>query len=103
MFAGRHWETARHDDIEPINTMLHRHLPRHVEARDLDAILALYEAERGEGITWTEPTEVEDRFRERRLRWRVEGAEPLRQRYATLLEWFPVVEVGHENKQISVH
>jgi hypothetical protein len=92
MFAGRHWEEARRADIEPINTILHRHLPKHVEARDLGAILRLYAAESGGGLAWLEPDEVEDEFHERRLRWRTEGDETLRHRYASLLAWFPVVE-----------
>jgi hypothetical protein len=94
MFAGRHWEDARARDIEPINSMLHKHFPRHVEARNLDGILSVYATANGSGLAWTTPVVVSGpTFAERRLRWvGPEGEEPLRQRYSALLSWFPTVE-----------
>ena len=49
--------------IEPINSAVHRHLPRDIKAKDMDAVLAMYAVETGTGLTWSEPTDVVAGFR----------------------------------------
>jgi hypothetical protein len=98
LFAACHlgsierWEAARRRDIEPLNTALHRHLPRDIREKDLDAILAVYATDTGEGVVWGDPVDASAHFTERTLRWTEAGQEPMRERYAKLLELFGVID-----------
>jgi hypothetical protein len=92
-YTGRHWDETRRNTIEPINTAVHRHLPRDIKAKDLDAVLAVYATETGSGLTWNGPAAVGDGFAERRARWTgPSGAEPLRARYEHLFATFATIE-----------
>jgi hypothetical protein len=93
LLAGRHWDEARKTVIEPINTALHRHLPRDIKAKNLEGILAVYATDDGTGLPWNEPVDVTGAFGERRLRW--EGpaaAESIRHRYREMLGLFEVID-----------
>jgi len=92
-FAGRHWDETRHGVIEPINSAVHRHLPRDIKAKDLDAVLAVYATDTADGLTWNTPTDVSQGFVEQRLRWTgPNGPEPLRARYAELFALFETID-----------
>lgn len=86
------WEKTRKDEIDPINSALHRHLPGDIESRDIDAILSNYELETGEGIVWPEPARVPENFTETRIRWEKTGREPMRRRYEKLVGLFAEIE-----------
>jgi hypothetical protein len=93
LFAGRHWDETRSSVIEPINSALHRHLPRDITARDLDAIVALYATHTGGGVGWDDPVILTDGFSEQRRRWqRGSTDEPIRERYERLLGLFADIE-----------
>jgi hypothetical protein len=92
-FAGRHWEETRQHTIEPINTAVHRHLARDIEAKDIDAVLAAYATDTAAGLTWSTPVDASRGFAEQRLRWTgPRGPEPLRLRYEQLLTTFAVID-----------
>lgn len=92
-YTGQHWDEVRQTVIEPINTSVHRHLPREIKAKNMDAVLAMYTVESGSGLTWSEPTDVSQDFAEQRLRWSgASGEEPLRARYEKLFGTFEVIE-----------
>ncbi len=93
LLQGRHWDATRTTVIEPINSALHRHLPRDIKARDLDAIVALYDTATVGGLSWEAPRDISAGFAEQRLRWEGPAAdEPVRQRYARLLAEFATIE-----------
>ncbi len=93
MLAGRHWDEARQNEIEPINSSLHRHLPRDIKAKDLDAVLAAYATDTGTGLPWNEPVDVSAGFDERRVRWIGPPAdEAIRVRYQALFASFDTIE-----------
>ena len=92
-YTGRHWEETRQTVIEPINSAIHRHLPRDIRAQDLDAVLAVYASDTGTGLIWNEPAHVSQGFAEQRVRWTgPTGSEPLRTRYEKLFATFDTVE-----------
>jgi hypothetical protein len=92
-YTGRHWEEVRQGVIEPVNTAVHRHLPRDIKAKDMDAVLGAYAVETGSGLVWNEPTAVADGFAERRVRWTgPTGTEPLRTRYEHVFATFATIE-----------
>ncbi len=92
-YTGQHWDEVRQTVIEPINGAVHRHLPRDIKAKDMDAVLALYAVDAGTGLTWSEPIDVSQGFAEQRLRWTgPPGAEPLRARYERLFATFALIE-----------
>jgi hypothetical protein len=93
LFSGRHWDETRASVIEPINSALHRHLPRDIENKDLAAIRRLYATERGGDLTWDGPVEVNEAFAERRMRWTEQrGEEAIAERYERLLQLFDTIE-----------
>ena len=93
MFSGRHWDDTRQTVVEPVNSTMHRHLPRDVKARDLSAILALYATDTGTGLKWDAGAPVNDGFVEKRTRWTgPSGSESIRDRYAQLLAQFETIE-----------
>jgi hypothetical protein len=93
MFAGRHWDETRSTVIEPINSALHRHLPKDIKAKDLDAILAIYVIETGTGPRWDDTITLPDGFSEQRIRWTGTATrEPIRERYQHLLGLFDSIE-----------
>jgi len=92
-YTGQHWDEVRQTVIEPINSNVHRHLPRDIKAKDMDAVLAVYAADTGTGLTWSEPVDVSQQFAEQRLRWTgPSGPEPLRTRYEHLFATFDTIE-----------
>jgi hypothetical protein len=92
-FAGRHWEETRQTVIEPINSALHRHLPKDVREKRLDAVLHAYATEVGAGIPWGAPEADPVGGREERLHWRGASApEAIRDRYTALFALFPTIE-----------
>jgi len=94
--AGAHaasWEYTRKNVIDPINTALHRHLPRAIQARDLDAVLEFYATDTGTGLRWEDAKEVYPGREEEMLRSEPPGGpEPIRERYGKLLELLVAVE-----------
>ena len=92
-YTGRHWDEVRQSTVEPINSAVHRHLPRDIKAKDLDAVLAIYVVDSGSGLTWNEPADVSQGFAEQRLRWTGPGGdEALRTRYEQLFATFDTIE-----------
>lgn len=92
-YTGQHWDEVRQSVIEPINTSIHRHLPRDIKAKNMDAVLAAYTVESGGGLTWSEPTDISQGFAERRLRWSgPTGPERLRVRYERLFATFDTID-----------
>ena len=92
-YTGQHWDEVRQTVIEPINGTVHRHLPRDIKAKDLDAVLAVYAVDTGSGLTWSAPTDVSEGFTEQRLRWTgPRGTEALRERYTALFANFDTIE-----------
>lgn len=92
-YTGRHWDEVRQSTIEPINSAIHRHIPRDIKAKDLDAVLGAYAVDTGSGLTWSTPTDVSQDFAEQRLRWTEPvGPEPLRARYEHLFATFDTIE-----------
>jgi len=93
MFAGRHWEETRQTVVEPINSSMHRHLPRDIKARNLDAVLAQYATETGGGLRWSSAVPVRETYSEQRVRWvGPAGAEGIRARYEELFAQFDTIE-----------
>lgn len=93
LFSGRHWDEARRDQIEPINSALHRHLPRDIQAKNIDAIVEVYAAESIRGPAWDGATEVAEEFSERRLRWRERPTDlGVRDHYAQLTGLFETLD-----------
>jgi len=93
VLAGRHWEETRKSVIDPINSAIHRRLPRDLKAKDLDAVVRLYATETGTGLSWGEPVDVSGDFSERRVRWQGPSAtESIRSRYQKLLDLFETIE-----------
>jgi hypothetical protein len=93
LFSGRHWDETRVGVIEPVNSALHRHLPRDIKQRDLDAVVALYATENGTGLSWSETVTPEPLGSAQRMRWTGPPAsEPIRVRYAALLAQFDTIE-----------
>jgi hypothetical protein len=91
--TGADWETTRRTVIDPLNATLHRHLPSHVRARDLDAIVALYRTPVGGGLTWDGATRTYEALGEETQRWQGgAGSEPIRDRYARLLDHFATID-----------
>src|SRR5574341_2381011 len=91
----RSWEHTRQDLIEPMNTAFHRALPRSIRQRDLDAILAFYDVERGTGVSWDlrNAELLDGNFDEEVLRWRhAAAAESIRSRYERILDLFQTVD-----------
>jgi hypothetical protein len=92
-YTGQHWDEVRQTVIEPINSSIHRHLPRDIKAKDMDAVLATYTVETGGGLTWSEPADISQGFAEQRLRWNgPSGPEALRVRYERLFATFATIE-----------
>jgi hypothetical protein len=79
--------------IEPINSALHRHLPRDIKAKDVEAVRNVYATEVGTGITWNDPSEVGEDFVERRVHWGgTPGEEQIAERYRQLFDLFATIE-----------
>jgi hypothetical protein len=70
LLRGDHWDETRHTVIEPINSAVHKNLPRHIRDRDLAAIRDTYATETATGLTWDDPVHVRDDVSERRIRWK---------------------------------
>ena len=93
LLAGRHWEEVRQTEIEPINSALHRHLPRDIKAKDMNAVLAAYATDTGSGLPWNQPVDASLGFTERRVRWVGPPAnESIRARYEALFASFDTIE-----------
>jgi ketosteroid isomerase-like protein len=87
------WESIRRGVIDPLNTALHRHLPQAIRARDLNAVVAIYAADTGTGLIWDAPRRVYPDAAEETLRWEdARGPEPIRERYARLIDLFATVD-----------
>jgi hypothetical protein len=89
--AADEWESTRQRLIDPLNSMLHRHWPGHLEARDLDVLLRFYAVDEGTGLTWGGG--------EATRRWTQRGAEPIRVRYQRLLDLFE--EIHHAEQRVE--
>lgn len=93
LLSGRNWDDTRRQVIEPINSVVHRHLARDIGAKHLEAVLEAYATDIGTGLTWKDPDELPDLFAERRFRWnRNRGQERIRERYEHLFRVFDIVE-----------
>src|SRR5262249_1887133 len=92
--ATASWEPTRKPVIDPLNTALHRQLPRGVKQRDLEAVLAVYAVEVGTGLQWGNAQPIgaaadDDEI----LRWGgASGNETIRSRYQHIFELFQPVE-----------
>ena len=92
-YTGQHWDEVRQSVIEPINSSVHRHLPRDIKAKNMDAVLSMYAVDSGTGLTWSEPVDVSQGFAEQRLRWTgPTGSEPMQARYERLFATFDTIE-----------
>jgi hypothetical protein len=92
-YTGQHWDEVRQSVIEPINSSVHRHLPRDIKAKNMDAVLSMYAVDSGTGLTWSEPVDVSQGFAEQRLRWTgPTGSEPMQARYEQLFATFDTIE-----------
>jgi hypothetical protein len=93
MLAGRHWDEARQTVIEPINSAIHRHLPRDIKDKNLDAILLTYATETGRGISWDGDTDTNNEFSEQQILWVPENVEEtMHVRYERLLALFETID-----------
>jgi hypothetical protein len=91
--AASSWEVTRKSVIDPINSELHRHLPKYLRTRDLGALLELYATDTGTGISWDGAHPVYPGREEETLRWdRPARAEPIRERYQRLLDLLPTID-----------
>jgi hypothetical protein len=91
--AAERWETVRAAVIDPINSAFHRHLPKDLQRRDLDAVLGLYATETGGGLTWSSVERVHPGREEMEFRWGpATGEEPIRDRYQRLLDELPTID-----------
>jgi hypothetical protein len=87
------WEATRRGVVDPLNSALHRHLPSHLKARDLEALLGLYATDAGTGLVWDGGEAVYTGREEEMVRWgRLRGPEPIRQRYQRLLDLLATIE-----------
>jgi hypothetical protein len=89
------WDETRQTLIEPLNAMLHHHIPQMLEERNLDALLRFYSTPTGTGLLWGQvaPDETDLTVEERTLRWRgPDGEEKIRERYQELLDLFARVD-----------
>jgi VCBS repeat protein len=90
--VGPDWDTTRKAVVEPLNSALHRTLPRSIRQRDLTAILGLYATETGTGLSWATADAIGGEG-EDVLRWHGPPAsETIRARYEYLLSLFENVE-----------
>jgi hypothetical protein len=55
---GGRWDATRRQVIEPINATFHKHLPRYVQARDLEALAGLYATDRVADLVWEDAARV---------------------------------------------
>jgi len=91
--SGGHWEHTRKAVVDPMNSAFHRGLPRSIKQRDLEAVLGYYATAQGSGLRWAAAAPIPGAFDEEVLRWHgPPGDEPIRSRYAHLLELFDSVE-----------
>jgi len=93
--AGASWEQTRQNLIDPMNTAIHRSLPRSIRQRDLVAILDIYAVEEGTGLSWdwAQADLVPCLSNEEVLRWHGPGAnESIRSRYERIFDLFQNVE-----------
>jgi hypothetical protein len=83
------WDAARQQEIEPLNALLHRHLPSLLRERNLDGLVRLYATGTGTGLTWDGMRAAAPGAHEPSWRWSgPSGEEPIRERYRRLLELF---------------
>ncbi len=86
------WDDARRTYVEPLDAVLHRGYPAMIEARRLDVLLRMYATPTGSGLAWQDVAPAVPDAEEATLRWVGPGGqEPIRERYARLLELFPEV------------
>ena len=87
------WDEARQTQVEPLNALLHRHLPSLLRQRNLDDLVRLYATETGTGLTWEEARSVVPWARERTSLWTgATGEETIRERYRRIFELFDRIE-----------
>jgi len=87
------WEVTRVQYVDPLNSLLHRHLPDLLSKRDLDGLMRMYDTEEGTGIGWSEPERSGRPGDERLVRWSTAGPpEEIRGRYARILALFPRID-----------
>ena len=91
-WAGK-WDTTRVEQIDTLNSMLHRHWPDELARRDLDVLLRFYANETGTGLGWANPVQTKHAPAETTLRWTEPGEpEPIRSRYEKLLALFSRID-----------
>jgi len=94
------WESTRQRLIDPLNSKLHSHWPNELKGRNLDVLLRLYATETGTGLTWSDPQSIATGASEEILRWTgPRGEEPIRERYARLLDLFG--DIQHAEQRIE--
>src|SRR5262245_4776608 len=83
------WYSARKKEVEPLNALLHRHLPSLIRERNLDGLVRLYATESGTGLTSEGMQSVVPGATERTWRWiGPRGEEAIRDRYRRILDLF---------------
>jgi hypothetical protein len=103
LVARDRWDETRRQVIEPINAAFHRHLPRELKARDLDALAAHYATERIDDLDWTAGETVGGGFTEEVRRWHgARRAETVRAHYERILALLPTIEKA-ELRILRVH
>jgi len=83
------WEQLRKQLIDPLNSMLHRHWPTEITARNLDVLDRFYAVKTGTGLLWDSSQSVSGPNAEPTLHWKgATGEESIRERYERLLALF---------------
>jgi hypothetical protein len=83
------WEETRKRLIDPLNSMLHAHWPREIQAKNLDVLKRFYATETGTGLTWEGVESVSAPAAEPTLRWQgARGEESILERYQKLVALF---------------
>ena len=97
------WEASRRDVVEPLNATFHKHLPRHVAAHDLEALVALHASPELLDQAWDGGEVVAPELDERVVRWRAApSARSVRAHWEHVLALFPEVERA-ELRILRVH
>jgi hypothetical protein len=87
------WEKTRKTVIDPINTSLHRHLPKAIAEHNLELVLQSYDTETGSGLLWSNAIDTTADATEQTFRWTgPPGREEIATRYRHLFELFPQIE-----------
>ena len=92
---GETWETVREREIDPLNSALHAHWPEALAEQNVDLLMRFYagDAMTGSGVGWVEEETATAPDGTHFVRFGgAVAAEPIRERYRTLLSKFSRVD-----------